>query len=486
MLVLSFKYHKLGGYEVETDFYADYIVNTKKILCGDFSIDNFGFKGPLYYLLLAAFKLVFGEFFRAGLVLNVLSAGGVVFFIHLTVRALFGQRTAVLATLFSISSFAFLHYTYSVGTDMPACFFSVVSMYCLLGTKPSHTSVVLSGVFAGLAYLTRCNYIFMVPASIIIIFVMERRNGLAKKAFIASCAFAASYCFTLIPWLIPYWIVKRKIFPSEGLFVVNMQMETHSFNPYGGSTSIMDVITGDPLGFLNALVLNVKEYLILDFTELLHPVSGGLVAIGIVVWIVLAITGRMEHSMKKLSFFLFPLFHFGLLTLIHYNIRFSFFRLPFYSSLIFVPVIHFLSILKRTMPCILFSCLFAGTLLKFAVGYRNVVSYHEENPDPIEIFQAAEIINDYDLDATCGIMTRRPHLSYYTNLKNVMLPRNVRNFKELNEFIRIENVKFFWIDNLVISTCPTFAFMIRDVREYPGYTPVFTCPFGVLYRIDLD
>lgn len=61
-------FNRIGDYEVETDFYPTYVPNAQEIRSGNLIIDEF--KGPGYPLLLAAGKVVLGDFFGEGVIIS--------------------------------------------------------------------------------------------------------------------------------------------------------------------------------------------------------------------------------------------------------------------------------------------------------------------------------------------------------------------------------------------------------------------------------
>ena len=86
-------FHKMGGYGVETDFYWAYAPDAQNILEGKTPQEPG--VGPGYALVLAAFNLVFHDWFLSGKLISILSAivGG--FFTFKMISAVFNQRVAL-------------------------------------------------------------------------------------------------------------------------------------------------------------------------------------------------------------------------------------------------------------------------------------------------------------------------------------------------------------------------------------------------------
>ena len=113
---LSFTYHKIGDYGVETDFYWSYVTSAKAFLKGAILIDSF--RGPLYQIVLGVFAFVVGEYLKAGMIINLLSASVVIFFTMSVVRKLFSNEYSFFTGLLLVFNPIFIQYTYSAGTDM--------------------------------------------------------------------------------------------------------------------------------------------------------------------------------------------------------------------------------------------------------------------------------------------------------------------------------------------------------------------------------
>ena len=59
--IISFVFHKVGDYGVETDFFCSYVQSAKEFLNGNIPID--AFRGPLCPMVLGVFGFVLNDFF---------------------------------------------------------------------------------------------------------------------------------------------------------------------------------------------------------------------------------------------------------------------------------------------------------------------------------------------------------------------------------------------------------------------------------------
>ena len=70
--LISFIFHTVGDYGIETDFFWGYVPNAKEFLSGHIPMD--AFRGPLYPMVLGVFGFILGDFFKAGILIAVLSS----------------------------------------------------------------------------------------------------------------------------------------------------------------------------------------------------------------------------------------------------------------------------------------------------------------------------------------------------------------------------------------------------------------------------
>ena len=494
MMFLSLKYHRIGGYEVEADFYADFVVQTKKLLAGNFSPKNFGLKGPVYYICLAMFHLIFGEFFRAGLIMNVLTAGGVAFIIMLIIKNLFGTRESVLAAIFTISTFAFLHYTYSVGTDMLMCLFSFIAIYFLLTKNHTTQSLVLAGLFACLAFLTRYNAVFVYFGGIATIYLTKYNNHGIKKVLKNCGIFLGSSVFFGLPWYIPNTIVNGSPIHNDNIIVLklNYYKEIMWYQPerLESIKTLKDLIMFKPTYFFNKTVSNVINFFKSDIYELLGFYFSLMVLAGVIILLILLVMKHIRFSGPQQAFFIFPFLNFAILAFVSYNVRFSFFRIPFYAILLTIPLIYLIHLIakitgKRAVGHGLFIlCLFLF-LFKFYPGYRKIIEHHKKYPDQVFIFDYADVIKKHNLDESYSVISTKPHLSYYSGLRAVMFPININTLEKLYEYAKENRAKFLLMSANEYIHRKNFRFLADKYGKYPGFTPVKVSKFGVLYHIDI-
>ena len=216
---LTFRYHRVGGFWVETDFYADLVPQARKLLSGQFSPQNYGTKVPVYSLFLAGAYTVVREYFYAGLLINLFASFAFLVTLYYLISNVFNRTAAALVTIAVTFNYSFQNYTYQAGSDLLFMALCALSMYFLFRDKKT-IDIVLSALFGLLAFLTRYNGAFIVAGSVIYLLIIGnsyrdrlKRCGLWIIVFI---------CVGL-PWFIPNWIVQGNPVHNDNFYSVALE-----------------------------------------------------------------------------------------------------------------------------------------------------------------------------------------------------------------------------------------------------------------------
>ncbi|MEE9450974.1 MAG: glycosyltransferase family 39 protein, partial [Ignavibacteriaceae bacterium] len=198
MAIVSFSFHKIGDYGVETDFFWGYVPAAKDFLNGVITID--AFRGPLYPIVLGIFGFILSDFFNAGILIGILSAAFVIYFTFELVKRIFSPKVALFVTLILTCNPVFVQYSYSAGTDM---FFSALvtaTLFFFFKEKElSYKNLVIAAFLGGLSYLTRYNGIFLFGFVIVILFINYWNIDWLKR-FKTAAAFVVVFIITFSPW----------------------------------------------------------------------------------------------------------------------------------------------------------------------------------------------------------------------------------------------------------------------------------------------
>ena len=165
--LISFIFHKVGDYGIETDFFWGYVPSAKKFLSGEIPMD--AFRGPLYPIVLGLFGFLLGDFFHAGILIAVISASVVVYVTYELLKKIFTPTISFFVTILLAVNPVFIQYSYSAGTDMFFNALAAVTLFFFFKNKElNKKNIILAALFGGLSYLTRYNGIFLASFVVII------------------------------------------------------------------------------------------------------------------------------------------------------------------------------------------------------------------------------------------------------------------------------------------------------------------------------
>ena len=291
---------------METDFYQSYVPAAKEFLRGNILID--AFRGPLYQIILGVFAFLIGEYLKAGIVINLLSASAVIFLSMTIVKKIFSNEYSFFTGLLLVFNQVFIQYTYSAGTDM---FFNALiglGVYLLLFKNEYKTGyLILSAFVTGLAYLTSYNGIFLIIFFFIILLINYRNIDLKSKIK-SALIFLTAFFMTISPWGIFLFIKKGSFFYNENYR--NIAYELYGKGKiswdsfwYSGSnqfSSLTEVIFSDPINFLLHMLQNIYKHFMLDMEKLIGWQLGVFVILGIIVFL---INNPLKYlKVRKLSY----------------------------------------------------------------------------------------------------------------------------------------------------------------------------------------
>ena len=162
--VLLSVFHRVGTYQVETDFYWAYGPQAENLLAG--RPYGYTFHPPGYSLLVAGVSLLTGDLFAAAKILSAFATGAFVWFTYLLVKALFDARLALATALLTFA--AVVPFSFQAATDVVGALFMLLPLWALLRRPvPTSWSCVAAGMLAGAAYLVRTNSIAVIAGVVI-------------------------------------------------------------------------------------------------------------------------------------------------------------------------------------------------------------------------------------------------------------------------------------------------------------------------------
>lgn len=500
MLFFSYKYHRIGDYGVETDFYQSYVPHARDFLNGILTIDSF--KGPVYQVILGVAGLAFTDLFRAGIFISV---GSAAMFLYLTfglLKNLYSEKIAAVTLLFISFNPIFIQYTYSAGTDMFFAALIMASFVFLFKTDVQNYKNVITGAFiGGIAYLTRYNGIFILGFLLIILFV--NINGINVRGRIkASLIFLGTFFTTILPWGIFCLIKKGDFFVNENYKNIAYEIygrgkiswESFWYAPTNEFKSLSDVIFKDPVLIVKTILGNIYANFVDDMGRLLGWYLGVPLILGIIFY--LLSENLIKSERRKFAYYLMNTFFFLILALVFYSERFSFLLLPFYLVIIFneffarsISVLgdYFSKSKFITRSKLKIIAVFFITSL-FLISVYDTIEYNSELIDsgPKEILQLKDwyFSNVPESDRGLKIAARKPQVGYYLDMKFNVIPI-AENLVELLDFLKKNNDDYLYFSWVEAGTRPELKYLLDSGPDVPGLERMvsFKEPPAVLYRV---
>jgi hypothetical protein len=487
--LISFIFHKVGDYGIETDFFWGYVPSAKEFLSGHIAID--GFRGPLYPMVLGAFGFLLSDFFKAGILIAVISASFVIYFTFELLKKIFSPLVSFFVTLLLIVNPVFVQYSYSAGTDMFFNALVAATLFFFFKNKElNYKNLILAAFFGGLSYLTRYNGIFLMSFVFVILFVNYWKiNWIARIK--TSLLFVAVFLITFSPWGFYCQSEKDSFFYNENYkniaFEVygkgKMSWDDFWFKESSKITSFSEVIFKDTGLFLTTTVNNIAEHFSSDMEKLVGWQIGALVILGLSLFII----SNPFKSRKTLEtgYYLVNLFFFTLLLLVFYSERFSLFLIPFYILIAVQPFFREKFKLTKFLPIAFRNLLLAGLIIfTFVKSY----SFNSQNINsgPIELLTLHDWYEENVPTDKKGkiVAARKAHVAYYLDMDFKLMPM-ADSYDEFIMKLRQANVDYLYFGIAEAGLRSELQFLIDPKSSHPGLEVVvyFKDPPSVLYRV---
>ncbi len=276
----------IGDFGVETDFYGDFAHYAREWAGGRPNLMN-GFRGPLYYLVLALFEVLRIDLFAAAKAISVISAAAVVRLSGGLLRRLFGGAAGLAGAVVVTANPVSVAYGYKACSDL--FFFALFAGALFLlfrREEASRWDWAAAGALAAGAYLTRYNGLFLVPAAAAVALI---RFGFRRPALASLALYGAAFTAVALPWWIfvaartgdPLW---NNAFHNVAITVLAGNPNRAQSGNFMGSTGLMslrDVWDVSPGLFLSGMARNAVDHLLQDVTHLAGPVWAAAALVGL-------------------------------------------------------------------------------------------------------------------------------------------------------------------------------------------------------------
>jgi len=478
------RFHQIGGFGVETDFYGAYAVQAKNLLEG--RPYTYLQQPPGYPLLLAAASLLVDDLFLAAKIISAVATAIFGWISYLLVRALFTSRIALATTIvllpavFPASILAF--------SDILGAALKLLVLWAILRRPVLRpTSCMLAGLFGGLAYLVRYDAIFLmiVVAGALLLINPDReslRHRLAKAGL-----FACGAILTASPWLVTNWRTHGNPLAGSGYLLVAThfympglqdQFDAALKEPEPAAAvaqlevatkfqSIQDVVSHDPVRFLRKYLYNLYSHGVGLGAKVLRFPAYLIAPVGLVLLL-------RDLTRRRLLYLVVCLFGYLSLGLVGFFQRFYLFLLPLgfllvaYALFEALPTTHRLRTVNAPVSWLLL------LLIAAPVG---VSAYRETSrlivSEPRYLFGIAEFVKRHSSPGE-RIIARKPHLAYLAGLVNTF--PFVHSADAYLEEARRRGARFIVYSDYEARVWPGLK-SLRDPRAVPaGLTLIYYHP----------
>jgi len=487
--LISFIFHNVGDYGIETDFFWGYVPSAKKFLSGEIPMD--AFRGPLYPMILGVLSFILGDFFHAGIFIAVLSASVLVYVTFELLKKIFSPSVSFFVTVLLVINPVFIQYSYSAGTDM---FFNALAALTLFfffkHRELSYKNLILAAIFGGLSYLTRYNGIFLTSFVFVILFVNSWNLSWVNRIK-ASIIFAVVFLMTISPW--GFYCLREK-----GSFFYNENYKNIAFEVYGKGkitwddfwfsegnkiTSLTEVIFKDTSLFLSTVLGNIADHFANDMEKLIGWHLGVFVILGL--FLLIISNPLKDWKSQQTGYYLVNLFFFALLLVVFYSERFSLFLIPFYLVIavqpVFIEKLRTAKFLPQTLKYLLLTGLIVFTFFKsYSFNSENI------NSGPTELLTLRDWYEENVPLEQRGktLAARKAHVAYYLDMDFKLMPM-ADSYEEFIAKLRESNADYLYIGIAEAGLRSEFQFLIDHKSIHPGLEVVvyFKDPPSVLYRV---
>lgn len=464
LAVLAFRFHPVGDFFTESDFYANYVPGARELQHGHFDLGRYAIHGPAYEVMLAATGWLLRDLFTSARVISVISAMIVLASAWMIARARLGAAaSAWLVALVAVNP-TFIRYGYSTGSDMLSFAFFSLALAALFATRNSG-GVVAGGLAAALATLTRYNLASVVPGALVVLLGRSPR----RAGMLGAALFAAVFALALAPLGIA--AVRSGSVPGAGLlkdaslYLDDAPARTIEalYGPRGGAATNSTPTGAGAIAsrFAWRTVTGVLGHARDDARLLLGWPAAALIVVSLA-WLIAA------RAIRPLLALLppFALTFLGLAP-IYYSERYSMVLLPLYVA----PAALALGRMTERGGRGGAAALVAGGLVLLATARECVELQRLEYESlPTETLESGRAIG---AEATPGdrVLARKAHIAYASDLDFVVFP-NVQTLAELGAFCRREHVSYLYYSWYEVRLRPQFGFLLDTAAVVPGLEPI--------------
>ncbi len=324
----------IGDTGVEADFYSELAPAAQQLWHGQFSTAHYPYKGPMYsFALVGSYAVVHlfgGDWYRSGVILNLLAGALSLVLLYRLVLLLFTRATAVAVMIATSLVYEFFLHAHKASSDLLFFLLAYLAIYLMVAGSWSSRTLALAGGVSALAVLTRYIGAFLPVATLLAIWLGNPLSWYPRLKLSRTLAYLGGFCLICAPWFLANLLETGQL-----LNTLNLQNVVQEFYggaratevPSAGFASLVDVIRHDPIHFLTHYASNLPHRLWLDTEHLVGWGAGLLTMLGLLrfIWI--------PPDRRQATYLVYPLCYFLLMSLVFYLPRFSLPIAPAYYTI---------------------------------------------------------------------------------------------------------------------------------------------------------
>ncbi len=485
--------HAIGDYFTESDFYGGYADGARLVQHGRLIPSRYTVVGPGYEVALALWGWIVRDLFLAAESLSALaSAATALLWFHLLRRRL-DARVGVAAVLFLVTNNWFFRFSFSATTDAFANALQALALFTLLGFPDSEAAAsparrarfAVAGIVAALAFLTRYNAVYLLPAGLVAILAGGAGAGAPRRGR-AALAFGAGFLVPVLPWVlfslahggnlqfqlhhnIAYEVFAR----SKGIAWDNYQKQMQAEFP-----NLASVIARDPAAVARQVFVNIGGHLRDDGRKLLAwPV-----AIAAIAGLVLAVRDR---RMRRL----WPVLAAGALLFatlvpVFYSERYSLALLPVYATLAGIAFASpFAALTVGGARRVWLKAAGALALVAATIPATVRMQRHDFAQLPTEVLDVGRVLRGLRQPGD-RVIARKGHIAYYGDCGIAPFPF-ADGLAPLADYARRSHARWMYFSWPEAETRPVFWYLLDTTAVVPGLTQRYASDIhpAVLYEI---
>jgi tetratricopeptide (TPR) repeat protein len=462
-----------------------------------------------------------GDWYRTGVVLNLLCAATNLILIYRLLLRLFNRRLAVLATIGVSLVFEFFVQSHKASSDLLFLLLFNLTVVLLVTDRLAWRRVIGAGICSGLAYLTRYNGLVLPVGVLGWLFLVNPGRWPVRRRLGILAVYLGVFVAVVVPWYLANYIETGR--PLATMHLQNIFVEEFYGGDHGDRmpgerlTTLPQIILHDPLHFLQVYLANLPRHFWWDLSHTLNRAFSVLLVIGFLRWL------WYPPSRRQWAYFVFPLCYFLGMGLVYHQPRFSFPLLAAYNAIAFAVLSgdgfnqssRWAAALtrkldswrerserlrqrlggKRAVVGLSFTVVIAGAI--FASQIYDIVTveryYYIRRPTFILTLgpQLAQLAAADQQGARpqgqtktepAIVMARKPHVAFYAGMRFLPYPRQLGSMAQFVSLAVERNVRYIVYSGIERDHYPGQIFL-RELDQAAGIQKIYADDYSIVYEL---